>query len=300
MPGGASMSTSAGATAPGPTARWRTSNPRTACGVRGMPKRRARREVKREGREGKGDEHRHPAGQEDGRPRHDRPREARPHPVLRVDRLAGQDPLAGGPAPAVEGKQRRLQRQGGGDRHDRDQKARDTHHPHEGQRHRDQQREAERDRDAGEHDCASGRLHRPDDRVVLCKTGGELLAKPVDDQERVVDGDPEPDQLDQIRRVGRGLGEVRDPVEDPERAHDRARGEDERDRHGERDPEHADQDQDRDRNRDALALLQILAEDRVEVVLDRPRSGDVASARRPVPRRRGARAHRCSPSPGRP
>ena len=66
----------------------------------------------------------------------------------------------------------------------------------------------------------------------------ELLAEAVDDQQRVVDGDPEPDQLHEVRRVGRRLGEVRDPVDDPERAGDRAGGEDERDRHRPREAEH--------------------------------------------------------------
>ena len=68
---------------------------------------------------------------------------------------------------------------------------------------------------------------------------------------------------------------MRDPVQDPERAHDRAGGEDERDRDGERDAEDREEDQQCDRDRYALALLQVLAEDRVEIVLDRACARDI-------------------------
>ena len=64
-----------------------------------------------------------------------------------------------------------------------------------------------------------------DDRVVDRLPGGELLPEAVDDEQRVVDRDPEPDQLHEVRRVGRRRPELRDPVDDPERAGDRAGGE---------------------------------------------------------------------------
>ena len=136
--------------------------------------------------------------------------------------------------------------------------------------------EPERDGDAGEDDRAAGGLHRADDGVVDLEPARELLAEAVDDQQRVVDGDPEPDQLDEVRRVGRRRPDARDAVDDPERAGDRARREDQRDRHRPREPEDGEQHEQRDRQRDReLAVLQVAVEDRVEVVLDRGGAGDV-------------------------
>ncbi len=103
------------------------------------------------------------------------------------------------------------------------------------------------------------------DRVVP----RQLLAEAVDDEQRVVDRDPEPDQLDEVRDVGRHHEQVRDAVDDRQRAHDRRRGEQERHRRREGEPEHGEQDEERDRQGDALSLAQVLGEDRVEVVRDR-------------------------------
>jgi hypothetical protein len=115
----------------------------------------------------------------------------------------------------------------------------------------------------------------------------QLLAEAVDDQQRVVDRDPEPDQLDQVRDVGRHRQPVRKEVDEAERAHDRAGGEQERDRHRPRQPEHQQQDPERNRDRDQeLALPQVLVEDRVQVVLDRSLAGHVG--RHPVAPREGA------------
>ena len=182
-------STIEGATAPGPTALLehveavhRLRRARDAV-------RRAGRQLQRERRQRRRDQHRRAGGEEDDRPPHDRAGEPRPQPLVRIERLAGKDPLARHAAAAVEREQRRLQRRGRGDRDDRDQEAGDPHHPHERQRHRDEQREPERDREPGEHDGAAGRLHRPDDGGVLVVGRGELLAEAVDDEQRVVDGD---------------------------------------------------------------------------------------------------------------
>ena len=54
--------------------------------------------------------------------------------------------------------------------------------------------------------------------VVDVQPGGELLPEAVDDQQRVVDRDPEADQLHEVRGVGRRRPDARDPVDDPERA----------------------------------------------------------------------------------
>ena len=68
---------------------------------------------------------------------------------------------------------------------------------------------------------------------------------------------------------------MREDEDDPQRSGDRGGGEEERDRRRKREPEDRKQHHQRDRNCDRLSLLQILAEDRVEVVLDRRLAGDV-------------------------
>ena len=78
--------------------------------------------------------------------------------------------------------------------------------------------------------------------------------------------------------VGRRGHVVGDDVDEPERPEDRAGREEERDRHRPREAEHEQQDDQRDRQRDRLALAQVAAEDRVEVVLDRGRAGDVGGS----------------------
>ncbi len=190
------------------------------------------------------------------------------------------------PAPAVDREQRGLQRRRGEDRDDRDQEPADPHRAHERERHEEQQREPDRDGEAGDDHGAAGGLHRPQHRLLDLEAAAQLLAEPVDDQQRVVDRDPDPDQEHEVRDVGRRRHVVRRDVDDPERPEDRARREQKRDRDREREPEHREQDDQSDRQRDRLALLQIVVEDRVEVVLDRGRAGDV----RPSPGRMAERA----------
>ena len=144
------------------------------------------------------------------------------------------------------------------------------HQPHERQRQRDQRQQADRHRSSREQHRAPGGLHRAHDRLVGVVRARELLAEAVDDEQRVVDGDAEPDQLDQVRHVGRRGGEPGDPVHDAERTRDRAGGEQERHRHRHREAEHAQQHEQGDRQGDALPLRQVVREDRVEVVLGRP------------------------------
>ena len=187
-----------------------------------------------------------------------------------------QDPPAGDAATAVEREQRRLERHRAHDRDDRDQEAGDPEHAHERERHRDQEGEPERDGEAGEDDRAARGLHRAHHRLGLGSARGELLPEAVDDQERVVDRDPEPDQLDEVRRVGGRDREVGHPVDDPERRGDRARGEEQRDRHRPRQAEDGEQHEQRDRQREEeLAVAEVALEDRIEVVLDRPGTGHV-------------------------
>ena len=53
--------------------------------------------------------------------------------------------------------------------------------------------ESDRDGRAGEEHRAAGRRHRPHDRAVDVVVAAELLAEAVDDEQRVVDCEPEPD-----------------------------------------------------------------------------------------------------------
>jgi hypothetical protein len=196
--------------------------------------------------------------------------------MLGIGRLAGEDPPPSDAAPAVEGEQGGLESCRGEDRDDRDQEPGHAEHAHDRQRHRDQQRQAERHRDPREHDRPASRLHRSHDRLLDLFPGRELLAEAVHDEQRVVDRDPEPDQLDEVRGVGRCRGEVSRAEDDPERAHDRAACEDDRDRDGPGEPEDRQQHEQRDRHGDLeLAAPEVLVENGVEIVLDRSRAGDV-------------------------
>ena len=118
---------------------------------------------------------------------------------------------------------------------------------------------------------------------------GELLAEAVDDEQRVVDGEPEPDQLDEVRHVADHREHMRRRVDGRERSGDRAGREHERDQHDERQSEHGDEHEQRDRERDLLAAAQVGGEDRLEIVLDRGLAGDEcrgrAAERAPEPRR---------------
>ena len=111
------------------------------------------------------------------------------------------------------------------------------------------------------------------DRLVAGRAARELLPEPVDDEQRVVDRDSEPDERDQVREVRRQLHEVGEDPDDPEGGGDRHDREREREQERER-PEREDEDQERDRDRDHLALCEILREHRVEVVLDGRLSGE--------------------------
>ena len=171
-------------------------------------------------------------------------------------RVAPLDDPARDQAHAVERRrepveQHGQERQRADHRHERDDEAADPEAAHERQRHEEHQREPDPDRRAAEDDRAAGRLHRAHDRVLSLATpaAAELLAIPVDDEQRVVDRDPEPDQHHEVLEVGRQLHEVREDPDDPERRGDRGRREHERDEEGER-PE----DEDEDRSAIGIAM----------------------------------------------
>jgi hypothetical protein len=177
-------------------------------------------------------------------------------------------------APAAEREERRLQRQRGGDRDERDQQAGEAERPDERHGHEEEERQADRDRGPGEDNRAACARHSSYDRRIRGVVLREFLAEAADDQQRVVDREPEPDQLDQVRCVRADGHELRRRVDQCQRAGDRARGEDERDCEREREPEHEGEHEQRQRQRERLAAAEVGRELRIQVVLDRRLPGD--------------------------
>lgn len=171
-------------------------------------------------------------------------------------------------------QQNRLQRQHRRQGDERHEKAADAHRANERNRNQKQQPEPDRDGSRREHHCPSRDGHRADDRLLPRAATPELLTKAVDDEQGVVDREPETDQPDEVRDICRRGQQVRQPVDGRQRAGDRAGREDERDRHHEGEAEDGHQHQERDREGNGLPAAQVSGEDRVEVVLDRRLAGD--------------------------
>ena len=91
--------------------------------------------------------------------------------------------LAAERAPAAQGEQRGLERQGGGDRDERDEQPREAEGPDERHRHEEEEREPDRNREAGEDDRASRTRDRAHDGGVGRVALRELLAKPAHDEQ---------------------------------------------------------------------------------------------------------------------
>jgi hypothetical protein len=178
-------------------------------------------------------------------------------------------------APAtVDREQGGLERRGREDRDHGKQEAADPDRADERERHEDQQSQPDRDRRAREDHRPPGRLHRPDGCRLDLSPARQLLPEPVHDQQRVVDRDPDPDQEHEIGDVRRRGHEVGDHVDERQRPEHRAGREQERDRHRPAEAEDEQEDGDRDRQGDRFASPEVVAEDRVEVVLDRRRPRD--------------------------
>ena len=227
-------------------------------------------------------EHDHqPAGGAEPQQRaaHDRGREAVPEAghVLRGAPLehAPRDHPQAVDAAAHHRQQRRQERRRRGDRHQRHEQAADAHRAHERQRHEHQQREPHRDDSAREQRRAARGRHRGAQRLVRVGGVGELLAVAEHDEHRVVDGDREADQRDDVGHVDRHLHHVGEDPHEPERHGDRHGGE--RDGHGDsaQRPEHEHHHQQGDRHRDRLAAREVLVEDVLGVVVDRGVAGQI-------------------------
>ena len=118
-------------------------------------------------------------------------------------------------------QQRRQQGQDDQRAHERDEHAAQTHAAQ--QRHGDHEQgaQADRDRSGARDHGVPGVLHRHDDRGMVVEAVRTLLAPPVDDEQRVVDRDTEPDQRDEELDDEAHVEDVGPQEHDRERRQDR-------------------------------------------------------------------------------
>ena len=89
-----------------------------------------------------------------------------------------------------------------------DDRAGRAHRRHEGALEEQHRRQADGDRQTGERDRAARGRHRGREGALATLAAGELVAEPVDDEQRIVDRDAESDQRDDVERVLRYVGEA--------------------------------------------------------------------------------------------
>ncbi len=160
---------------------------------------------------------------------------------------------------------------------------RDQRDPGEGER-----AERDHDREAGEDDGAAGGRGGAGDRLAQLHPFGELQFVAGDDEQRVVDPDPEPDHRRQGRGDARHLDHVLEQADDRERAGEADHGGDDRQHHRRRRAEGEEQDDHRRGEADRLAGLgRGLGELLADVAADGGVSGP---PRAPAGRRRGSAA----------
>ena len=271
------------------------------------------------------DQHAGAGGERDDRMAHDRTRPARPEHVASLLRRPPRQPDAQPVDPrAGRGEQRREQgrRREHGDADDDDRAER--HRPQGGDVDGEQRGERHRDRRAAEDDGGAGARERAAECLLLGRSLAELAAEPADDEERVVDGDADPDHRRHVRDVHGDLERTGEPVDDGSREEDRRESERERRRGGRERAEGGEQDEEDEREAELLAARELVLRGFLEVrpdgrLADQPscarrRAGAGASSPRrssstspprssragaPRVRRRGSRAVRPAP-PDRP
>ena len=158
---------------------------------------RAGAELERDHRHRGEQQHGRRGGAEGQRPPHDAPGQCRPEAAGRVLAPRGE-PARHEPQP-VEPVAEPVDEHGkdgqrGQHRHGRDQQPRQPEASHERHGHEEHQRQPDRHRRAAEDDGPPGRVHRVDDGLLATVPGVPLLPVAVDDQQRVVDRDAEPDR----------------------------------------------------------------------------------------------------------
>ena len=223
--------------------------------------------------ERRGGEEQEPRGGQENhqRPAHDRGRPAAPET---------QAQLPGG---AVGPEQREAQAvdRGAEDRHEcrqegervdnrdgDDDRARGAHRRQEGALEEEHRGEAHRNRDAGERDRTPGGRHRRGQRIFTGRTVCQLVAEAIDHEQRVIDGDAEADEGDDVEGV---LRDVREPVEEEragETADDRENADAKREAGGHERSKDDDQQDERDREGHELGALKVAFEGLVESLVD--------------------------------
>ena len=126
---------------------------------------------------------------------------------------------------------------------------------HQGNRRHEQRDEREDHRAPREHDRGPRGGDRGGDRVVGLETLGSLGAVAHDEEQRVVDPDPEADHRRQRRRDRRHLGHVAEQADQRQADHQPDRGRDDRQPHRDERPEGEGEDHHRGGDPDPLARL---------------------------------------------
>src|SRR5207249_2247069 len=129
-------------------------------------------------------------------------------------------------------------------------------------------RQPDRDRQARERDRPPGGGHGGGDRALAALAARELVAEAVDDEQRVVDRDAEPDQGDDVDRVLRHVREAVERERAPDAADDGQDADAERQAGGDEGGEDQDQQQQRHRQRHRLRSLQVGLQRLVEGLVD--------------------------------
>src|SRR5207244_11369275 len=179
---------------------------------------------------------------------------------------AGEPP--GAVVSASQHRERRRENRGGEqDRQGDDQQAANADRSRRGERRGPERREPDDHSETGRYYGRAGGLDRADRGVHRREPTIQLLAKPRDDEQRVIDPDAEPHHGRDVqheyrhRRIAGRDGDETERDGDGQDAHDhRQRGRDER-------PEGDDQHQERERQRPLLAPLRVFGADRAHVVI---------------------------------
>ena len=139
-----------------------------------------------------------------------------------------------------------------------------------------------RDRDAAERDGLAGGGDGALDGLADRPAAAQLLAEPADDEQRVVDGEREPEHRRDVEHEDAHLDLLGDDVDERQAARDGQAGDEQR--HPGRDDRGEDEDQDDrgDRQRDELGLLEVLLGLLGRVLGDRPVAGQLVSCSRPA------------------
>ena len=124
--------------------------------------------------------------------------------------------------------------------------------------------QADGDGDAGKGDRTAGGRHGDRDRILSARACSHLIAKAIDDEQRVIDRERETDQGDDVGRVLRHVGEACEHHRAAKSADDREQPNAEREKRSDDRGEDEDEHQERDWKRDVLRALKVRVQRRVK------------------------------------